>query len=170
MKTVARYHVLLVALHWAVAVLIVASLCVGFFELDAMANSDPHKLDLLQVHMAVGMGILALMLVRLAVRLCTSRPPVAGSRFTPMIEYGFYLLVIAMATTGLATAIAAGLNDIVFARSGDPLPPSLLVYPTRVAHGYLALLLVAFIALHLFAALPRLGRMLFGPRYSVEQR
>jgi hypothetical protein len=35
-----------------------------------------------------------------------------------MIHYGFYVLVALMAGTGLATAILAGLNRIVFQNSG----------------------------------------------------
>jgi len=36
---------------------------------------------------------------------------------------------------------------------GDPLPPSLLIYPIRVAHGYIAAALAALIGLHFVAAL-----------------
>jgi len=35
---------------------------------------------------------------------------------------------------------------------GDPLPPSLLIYPIRVAHGYIAAALAALIGLHFVAA------------------
>jgi cytochrome b561 len=41
----------------------------------------------------------------------------------------------------------------VFAGSGAPLPPTFAVYPTWVAHGYIAALLVGFITLHVLAAL-----------------
>jgi len=40
-----------------------------------------------------------------------------------------------------------------FRGSGDPLPPSFLVYPTFAAHGVIAALLVGLIVLHLLAAL-----------------
>jgi cytochrome b561 len=149
-----RYHPLLLTLHWLLAGLLIMSLYVGFFGLAATPNSDPTKLDMLRWHMAVGMGILALTLLRLVVRVRTVQPQ--GRR--RWLHFTFYLLIALMAGTGLATAVIAHLNDIVFAGSGDPLPPTLMVYPTRVVHGYLALLLVGCIALHLVLAGPRMAR------------
>ena len=58
-----------------------------------------------------------------------------------------------MVGTGYATGILAGLPDIVFARSGAPLPADFLIYPTQRAHNAIAIVLVAFIALHVLAAL-----------------
>jgi cytochrome b561 len=62
----------------------------------------------------------------------------------------------------------------VFQGSGEPLPPSLAVYPTFVAHLFLAWLLVGFLALHALAALYHqfflrdglFRRMWFGRRAS----
>jgi cytochrome b561 len=180
MKTmfVSRYHPLLVTLHWLLAVLIVATLGVGFFLADEMPNTDPHKIGILMWHMAGGMFILALMAIRFIVRMRTPRPPQATTgyprldRLAPITHYGFYILVLLMVASGFATAILAGLNRSVFQGSGDPLPPDFDVYPTFVAHGTLALLLMAFIVLHLLAALYHqffrkdrlLRRMWFGRR------
>jgi cytochrome b561 len=180
MKQVTRHHPLLVALHWLLVVLIIAALSIGFFRLAAMPNSDPRKIDVLLVHMAGGMFILALMVIRFIVRMWTARPPAATAgnpqldRITPVIHYGFYILVVLMAGTGFATAVLARLNEIVFAGSSEPLPPTLMIYPTRVAHGYIALLLVGFIILHMVAALYHqfvrkdglFRRMSFGRRES----
>jgi cytochrome b561 len=74
MKEVSRYHPLLVALHWLLALLVIASMTIGFFLLPAMSNSDPRKLNILMLHMAGGMLILALTMIRLVVRLRTRRP------------------------------------------------------------------------------------------------
>ncbi|MDB5610141.1 MAG: cytochrome b [Bradyrhizobium sp.] len=182
MKTllVSRYHPLLVALHWLLAILIVAMLGIGFFVLAAMHNTDPQKIGILLIHMSVGMVILALMVVRFIVRVRTSRPAEATTgnrvldRIAPFVHYGFYVLVFLMVATGYATAILAGLNRIVFQGTGDPLPPSFGIYPSFVAHGYLALLLAGFIVLHVAAALyhqcvrkDRLLRLMwFGRRVS----
>ena len=73
MKQVSRYHPLLVTLHWALAVLIIAALMVGFFVLAATPNSDPRKIAVLRVHMAGGMLILVLMGIRFIARRCASR-------------------------------------------------------------------------------------------------
>jgi len=124
-----------------------------------MPNTDAEKIAVLRLHMAGGMLILLLMVIRFLVRLLTSRPADAttGSpsldRLAPLTHYGFYLLVILMVATGYSTGILAGLPAIVFGGSGDPLPASFDVYPTFIAHSYLAIALVALIALHVMTAL-----------------
>ncbi len=158
MNQPSRYHPVLVTLHWVLAVLIVAALAIGFFGLAATPNSDSQKIGVLRVHMAGGMLILVLMGIRFIVRMRTSRPPGATTgyplldRIAPISHYGFYILVLSMAGTGYTTAILAGLPAIVFGGSGAPLPPTLMIYPTRVAHFYIATLLVGFIILHVLAA------------------
>jgi cytochrome b561 len=116
------------------------------------------------------------MVIRLLVRIWSSRPADATTgyplldRIAPISHYGFYVLVVLMAGTGLATAILAGLPAIVFGGSADPLPSSFATYPTWVVHGTLAMLLVGLIALHALAALYHhsvikdglLRRMVFG--------
>ena len=75
-----------------------------------------------------------------------------------------------MAGTGFATALAAGLPEIVFAGSGAPLPKSFAAYPTFQAHFWLAVVLAAFVVLHVGAPLYHqlvrkdglLARMSFG--------
>ncbi len=177
---VSRYHPLLVTLHWLLAVLIIATLAVGFFLLAAMPSSDPRKIAVLRVHMAVGMLILALMVVRFIVRMLTARPQKATTgfpvldRIAPISHYGFYVLVVSMVATGLATAILAGLPAIVFGGSGAPLPSSFTIFPSFVAHGRLAALLAGFIVVHVLAAFyhqlvrrDRLfARMFYGRRSS----
>jgi cytochrome b561 len=156
---VSRYHPVLVTLHWLLAVLIVVMLGAGFFLLAPMQNSDPQKIGILLIHMSVGMSLLALMAVRFTVRTFTAKPADATTghrlldRIAPVTHYGFYILVVLMAGTGLATAILAGLNRSVFQGSGEPLPPDFASYPSFLAHRYVALLLAGFIALHLLAAL-----------------
>jgi cytochrome b561 len=170
-KLVSRYHPLLVTFHWLLAVLILLALAVGFLGLAAMENADPRKIAVLRWHMAGGMLILALMIVRFIVRLATAKPAPAN-RLAPVVHGGFYLLVALMAGTGFATGLAAGLPEIVFAGSGAPLPQSFADYPTFQAHFWLATLLVGLIALHVGAALHHqlvqrdglLRRMGFGRR------
>ena len=152
MTPASRYHPLLVVLHWLLAVLILTALAVGFFGLAAMPNADPAKIAVLRWHMAGGMLILALMLVRLVVRLVTAKPAPAN-HLASLVHYGFYLLVVLMVGTGFATGLLAGLPDIVFAGSGAPLPATFAVYPTFQAHFWLATLLAVFIVLHVLAAL-----------------
>lgn len=153
-----RYHPLLVVLHWLLAVLIIAMLCAGFFLLAPMPNIDPQKISILLVHMSLGMLILGLTSIRFVVRLSTAKPAAATGfaaldRTAPAAHYGFYLLVVLMAGSGLATAILAGLNRSVFQKTGEALPASFTAYPTSTAHFYLALILASLIVLHVAAAL-----------------
>ncbi len=157
--SVTRYHPAIAGLHWLLTVLIIGSLILGYFKLAPMANSDPQKITLLRLHMAGGIAILALMAMRLLFRLSTAKPeavrtPYPGlDRLAVIAHYAFYVLVLLMAFTGIATAVISGLNMIVFGGGGEALPPSLLIYPTRVAHGYIAAALAALIGLHVVAAL-----------------
>ena len=132
---VSRYHPLLVILHWLLAVLIVGLWCIGFFLLTAMSNTDPQKIGILLIHMAVGMMTFGLMLIRLIVRLSTANPadPTTGhpalDRLAPLVHYGFYVVVLLLPATGLATSVLAGLNRSVFQHSGEPLPLNFDIYP-----------------------------------------
>ncbi len=180
MKGTSRYHPLLVSLHWGLAILIIDALRCGFFGISAIPNSAPLKIDALRTHMAEGMLILALMLIRFFVRVRTSHPPnaMAGhpllDRVAAIAHDGFYVLILLIAGTGLATAVLSGLNLIVFGGSGAPLPPILTIYPTRVVHGYVAQTLAGLLALHILAAAYHqfvrkdalLLRMTFGRRVS----
>lgn len=149
-----RYHPYFVALHWLMALMIIALLVVGNSILAETPNSDPEKIDLLRIHMSVGTLILVLMVIRLAVRLFKPRPAPAESgnpvlnRLGTSVHYLFYLAVIAMGASGTGIAILAGLPEIVFGGSGAPLPADFLKFPPRIAHGYLATFLMALIVLH----------------------
>ncbi len=124
-----------------------------------MPNDDPAKLRILLVHMAGGMVILALMAIRLLVRLMTRHPAAATTgypsldRLAPLAHYGFYGLVLLMVATGFATAILAGLNRSVFQGTGEPLSVDFDAYPSFVAHSWLAAVFPGVLALHVVAAL-----------------
>ena len=116
-----RYPPTLRALHWAIAVLILAALVMGTFVMAHMKNSDPSKLFALLKHMAVGGLILALTLLRLFIRPKTRRPrPMLSGismadRIVPYVHRIFDVLVLVM---------AAGVNyNGVWAGLGVPISP-----------------------------------------------
>jgi len=154
-----KYQPVLVVLHWTLAWFIIASLAFGAFVLKDMPNTDPRKLDMLQWHMGLGMAIFAAMLARLIVRWRTARPAPAGvgtqasARVAGWAHVAFYVLVFGMVATGYATGLIARLNEIVFARSGAPLPASFDAYPTFHVHGWIALVLAILIGFHVLGAL-----------------
>jgi cytochrome b561 len=171
-----RYHTALVILHWLLALMILAMLIGGTFNMANVPNSDPEKLGTLRVHMTLGVSVGVLMLLRLILRLRTRHPPAATSgiamadRLAKPAHWVLYALVFAMVGSGVALSVVSGLPDAVF---GDaPLPESFADYAPRAAHGLFATLLIAFIALHVLAALYHivvrrdglLARMGFGAR------
>lgn len=153
--TMTRYHPALVTLHWLLAAMITLALFMGGIFLSGMPNDDPSKVFGLRGHMTFGIAILALMLVRLVVRLSSKKPPRADAgnpllnSISVLVHWALYISVIAMALSGLALAIAAGLPAIVFGGSGDPLPVDFLIYPPRMVHGLLANVLVVLIIAHI---------------------
>jgi cytochrome b561 len=159
MNYVSHYHPLLVTLHWVLAALIIAELALGFFGLAALSNPDPRNIGILRAHMLGGMLILVLMVIRFVVRVSTSRPAEATTdhqrfdRIAPITHCGFYVGVVLMAGTGFATAIIADLGELVFGEiMFAPLPRTLIIYPTFVAHAVVGKLLVGFVILHVVAA------------------
>ena len=154
-----RYHPFLVALHWLMALMVLVSLAMGGLVLAKLPPDSPLKMQGLGGHMAFGIAIGILLLVRLALRLRTEHPPNArtGSNFLDRLgtwtHWAFYALIAGMVLTGLASAIGAGLFPIVYGGTAEALPPELATLPQRAAHGLIALALTALIALHFAAAL-----------------
>jgi cytochrome b561 len=151
-----RYQPVLVALHWLLALLIIGLLCLGFFVLADMPNSDPKKLEILVWHMTGGMSVLVLMILRLIIRRWSARPAPAttGSplldRLASIAHAGLYVIVFLMVATGWLTG---WLISGAFAPNGEPLPDDFDVLPTFQAHSVLATLLAILIAAHVAAAL-----------------
>ncbi|OIQ00193.1 MAG: cytochrome B [Zetaproteobacteria bacterium CG2_30_46_52] len=154
-----RYHPALVTLHWLLALMIITALIMGGAVMAEIPNSNPEKIDALKGHMSFGIIILSLMIIRLVVRFFTAKPPAddAGNATLNKIgvatHYAFYVVVILMALSGMATSIMAGLPDIVFGGSGAPLPETFNNLPPRIAHGILGALLGLLICAHIGAAL-----------------
>jgi cytochrome b561 len=175
MTTVTRYHPLLVALHWILAVLVIGNLAAGMFVLDAMANSDPAKAGMIRLHMLGGFAIGAFIVVRLLTRVTTKKPPPAkGGRAAHILarvtHWAFYLVIIGMVVSGLGTAQLAGLFPLL---QGQPVDLSRInEVPPIQGHRILANVLLGLIALHLAGTLYHylaqrenpLARMWFGKR------
>ncbi|MDG4648939.1 cytochrome b/b6 domain-containing protein [Roseibacterium sp. SDUM158017] len=173
-----RYHPLLVALHWLMALMILVALAAGGLVLANMPPDSPDKVSGLGGHMIFGMAIGVLLILRLVTRTRSVHPPHAETghalldRIGRWTHWGFYALIAGMVLTGLATALGAGLFPIVYGGAAETLPPELAAMPTRVVHGLIATLLLALIALHFLAALYHqivlkdglLRRMWFGKR------
>jgi cytochrome b561 len=151
-----RYQPVLVALHWLLAMMIIGLLCLGFFVLANMPNTDPKKLEILVWHMSGGMLVLVLMILRVIIRVWSARPATAttGSplldRFASIAHGSLYAIVFLMIASGWATG---WLISGSFQPNGPPLPQGFGLLPTFQVHATLAVLLVILIAVHIAAAL-----------------
>jgi cytochrome b561 len=151
-----RYQPVLVALHWLLALMIIGLLCLGFFVLADMPNTDPKKLDILVWHMSGGMFVLVLMILRLIIRRWSARPAAAttGSpvldRLASIAHRSLYVIVFLMIASGWTTG---WLISGAFQPNGEPLPKTFDVLPSFEVHAVLATLLTILIAAHIAAAL-----------------
>ncbi|MEO0498687.1 MAG: cytochrome b/b6 domain-containing protein [Pseudomonadota bacterium] len=175
-----KYHPLLAALHWLMALMILMALAAGGLLLANMPPDSPDKVQGLAGHMVVGMAIGVLLILRLLTRLRSTHPPDAKTgndlldRLGRWTHWGFYLLIAGMVLSGLTTALGLGLFPIVYGGTSETLPPEFATFAPRVAHGIVSKLLAALIALHIAAALYHqfvlkdglLRRMWFGKRSS----
>jgi cytochrome b561 len=174
---VSRYHPALVVLHWVMALLIIAALALGALVMVKIPNTDPMKFEALGSHMAGGMAILVLMLIRLVIRTRSAHPAPASAGH-PLLDWLawashrlFYVTVFAMAGSGIIMALQTGLFNTVFLGQGN-LPADFWVFPIRGVHYALYRLLMTLIAVHIVAALYHalvlrdglLKRMFFGRR------
>ena len=146
-------------LHWHMAACILAMLFIG---VGMVSTVMPKYLTLVSIHKPLGIAILALALIRLAVRLRYSAPALPVDMPEPMklaahaSHYAFYALMIAMPLLGWGMLSAAAYPVVLFA--GVHLP-AILPHSDGLhtllwnAHFYLAFAFFAVIVLHAAAAL-----------------
>ncbi|AET92026.1 MULTISPECIES: cytochrome b [Caballeronia] len=94
----------LIALHWLIAVAIIAMLCIGFYMVG-LPRGLPFKSDLINFHKSLGITVFLLVLMRILVRLAYGRPPLppmptwqrAAASITQAL---LYVGMVAMPLTG----------------------------------------------------------------------
>jgi len=146
-------------LHWVMAPLILAMLFVGIGMVSTVAQT--HNV-LIAIHKPLGIMLLALVVVRVCVRIWYGSPPLPAD--LPKLQalgallshYVLYALMAAMPLIGWAMLSAAGYPIVLY--GGLHLPPiaphSVYLYAVlRALHTDLALLLFCTVLVHLAAAL-----------------
>jgi cytochrome b561 len=146
------------ALHWSIAVLVIANIALGLFH-DGLGNLFPA----MPIHKAIGVTVLALTLVRIGWRLGHAPPPLPAAmprwekRAARTTHLAFYALLLVLPLSGWVMSSAGKypltwfwLFDIPkFAvTKGDA-----AVGLSRSAHEALGLAFAALAALHVAAAL-----------------
>ena len=164
---VTRYTLTQRLLHWLIALLVLGLLGVGmiFFFLDFEGTKEtfgPEVTDLLYTyHKTFGVVLLALMIVRLGIRLVRGAPPYAQplptfQRVASHVAHGLlYLSLLAMPVVGWLATAAGGYPVQFF----DLALPGLIGKDKALAetlfsvHGMVAWLIIGLIAVHVGAAL-----------------
>lgn len=160
-RALLRYNNGAVALHWLTVALVLIQLYLGFSFADM--ERGPVRSELFTWHKTVGATILVVSLIRLGWRLMHRPPPFPESlphweRVAAVWNHrAFYLLLIALPLTGLAT-ISAGHSGTTKLAGGVPLPlipglPESAGDALGDTHVLLVLVTLALLVLHVAAAL-----------------
>jgi len=176
---VTRYTRPAVALHWIIALLVLALFSLGIYMADLPVS--PLKLKLYSYHKWTGVTVFALVMLRLLWRLRHAPPPLPASqpawqqRGAHMVHFLLYTLLCAAPITGWLMSSAYGFTTVWFGVL--PLPDLLdkneaLGDALKLTHRYLNYTFIALVVLHVVAALKHqwidrdgtLARMSFAAR------
>lgn len=155
-----RYGATAIALHWIVAVLILANLALGFYTVDLPLS--PQKLRFFSWHKWTGVTVFALAALRLLWRL-RHRAPALPTAMKPWEKAAahashvlLYLFFFATPLSGWLFSSASGFQTVYLGML--PIPDLLaknreLADILKVTHHWIAGGLAALVALHALAAL-----------------
>ncbi len=146
-------------MHWLMAVLVIGLLAVGLLMGD-MADS-PAKWQVYGLHKSFGIIVLALLIIRIGIRLKSTVPPLNPTfstlikRLANLNHLALYVLMLIMPASGYLMSMLGGHGVSVF---GLPLPNLVgedkklghLAYET---HEIAANLLIAVLVLHILAVI-----------------
>jgi cytochrome b561 len=146
-------------LHWLMAICILSMFFIG---VGMVSTVTPKYLTLVQIHKPLGIAILALALIRLALRIYYGAPSLPTDLPEPMKLAAYssqvilYALMICMPLLGWGMLSAASYPVVLF--GGVHLPPILPVSASLhtllwQAHYYLAFAFFAIILMHIAAIL-----------------
>jgi cytochrome b561 len=111
-ESVSRYPGKSILLHWLVAILIIAAFALGTYMTDLKIS--PTKLKLYSWHKWLGVTVLALVAIRLLVRLFSTAPAYPDSlkawekQVASLTHIALYILMFAVPLSGYLYTYAAG--------------------------------------------------------------
>ncbi len=163
-----RYSSVAVALHWAIALLILTQIAGGLY-MHNLPNSAAIKFDLYQLHKSFGLSIFGLTIIRLGWRLAHKPPALPGAMpgwqklIARLTHWAFYALMLITPLAGLAIVSVSPLNVTTFWFGLFEVPhlPFFNGVADRAAaaeafmevHEYLAFSILFLLVLHVGAAL-----------------
>lgn len=162
-NTQRQYGAVAIALHWGMALLLVALAALGLYMVRLPdAGYDTEKITLILVHKALGMLALFVVMLRLAWRLFGALPRLVdglpewqqvAARFVHLM---FYALMFALPLTGWLMSSAGGYPVPFFERFDLPDLVGVNDWLFQVlidVHRWLAWMFLFFLVLHAAAAL-----------------
>ncbi|HUD93816.1 YceI family protein [Sphingobium sp.] len=152
-----RYSLIAIILHWAIAALLAFQIAVGW----ALEDLGARGFSLYQLHKSVGMTILALTLVRIAVRYWKPRPAKLEGGWQGAlasgVHVGLYAFMLGAPLTGWALVSTAKVKVPTLLFGILPLPhlplPAASHALAENGHGLLAWIGIALFLLHVAGAL-----------------
>ncbi|GJL94411.1 MAG: cytochrome b561 [Hyphococcus sp.] len=163
-----RYNSVAVALHWAMAILIIGQIAGGLY-MHNLPNTSPIKFDLFQLHKSFGITVLILTFIRLAWRFTHPAPALPSEMpgwqklAARITHWGFYALLILTPLAGWAM-VSVSPKDIptfFFGLFQFPHLPffegvsdaAAMEETFKDRHEFLAFAILGLLALHVGAAL-----------------
>lgn len=159
-ETLVRYSGPAIALHWAVAALVVVVAGLGLYMAD-LAETAPGRETLFDLHRSLGVTVFALLVVRAAWR-AMRRPPQLVSGMPRLQRVAakttHVLLYVLLAVVPITGYLLTNFDGEAVKLFGSVLPP--LVAPDKAAgrlfgdvHSFAAWTLLVLAGLHTLAAL-----------------
>lgn len=156
----ARYSKVAIWLHWAIALLILLNIPLGFFR-----GAFPRDWQMIQLHKSIGFTVLALTLVRIGWRM-THRPPPFDAvlkrwetGLAHAVHGAFYLLLLALPISGWvmgSTGTRGNTTNFFWLFPIGPLPlaPNAELHDNlETLHGWMGWAMIVLVALHVGGAL-----------------
>lgn len=148
------------ALHWAIAILIIGMIAFGIY-MDDLPDGSSLKKTIYPLHSGLGLVVLALVVWRSALRIRRGFPEPAGrypvwqNHLARTVHWLLLLAVLVMPLAGIAHALGEGREISVFGLfSLGRIPGNeTLAEWGGAVHGMTGNLLIALIALHIAGAL-----------------
>jgi cytochrome b561 len=154
-----RFAGSLIALHWLIALVIIATLGIGIYMVG-LPKGMPFKATLIDFHKSLGLTVFLLVLIRILVRMAVGRPALPPMRAWQRAAASItqVLLYAGMITMPLSGYLGSSFNQYGTRFWGIPLPKwgwddKALRGLFFGIHDVIAWVMIALIALHVAGAL-----------------
>ena len=156
-----RYGVVSRSIHWATAAIIIALIVVGWY-MTGLAEEDPARRNIYNLHKSVGVLSIFLLVLRFAWLKVSPAPelpavfPASERNLTQGMRILLYVLMLLVPVSGYVMSTAAGYPVPFFKLFTMPAligESEMLAEFAHEAHAILGYSILAVVALHIFGAL-----------------